>query len=100
MGYRNNRDPSVGNLARRFNLARQHAKLTLNEVSKKSKCAMSMLSSIANGERMPRIDSVAKVARALGVPPAWLAYGEGQAPDWFIPEPPPAPRTVNPRNRV
>ena len=43
---------------------------------------MSMLSGIATGDRMPRIDSVAKIAKALGVPAGWLAYGDGPAPDW------------------
>ncbi len=44
---------------------------------------MSMLSGIATGDRMPRIDSVAKIAKALGVPAGWLAYGDGPAPDWW-----------------
>lgn len=76
-------DPVVGGMARRFNQARLHADLTLAELEKKSGCAMSMLSGIATGDRMPRIDSVAKLARALGVSPGWLAYGDGPAPDWW-----------------
>lgn len=99
---RQHSDPSVGNIARRFNQARLHAKLTLNELSKKSKCAMSTLSGMSIGDRMPRIDSVAKVARALGVSPAWLAYGEGTPPDWLPPEKPSpehAPRSTNPRGK-
>jgi transcriptional regulator with XRE-family HTH domain len=44
---------------------------------------MSMLSGIATGDRMPRIDSVAKIARALGVSAGWLAYGDGPQPDWL-----------------
>lgn len=76
-------DPAVGAMSRRFNQARLHASLTLAELEKKSGCAMSMLSGIATGDRMPRIDSVAKIARALGVSPGWLAYGDGPAPDWL-----------------
>lgn len=76
-------DPAFGAMARRFNQARLHANLTLAELEKKSGCAMSMLSGIATGDRMPRIDSVAKLARALGVSPGWLAYGDGQVPDWW-----------------
>ena len=77
------RIPDVEGMARRFNQARQHAKLTLSELEKKSGCAMSMLSGISIGDRMPRVDSVAKIARALGVSAGWLAYGEGVAPDWL-----------------
>ena len=70
-------------MSKRFNQARLHAGLTLAELEKKSGCAMSMLSGIAIGDRMPRIDSVAKIARALDVSPGWLAYGEGPRPDWL-----------------
>jgi transcriptional regulator with XRE-family HTH domain len=53
-------------------------------LEKKSGCAMSMLSGIASGERMPRVDSVAKIARALGVSPGWLAFGDGPRPEWYV----------------
>lgn len=76
-------DPAVVAMTRRFNQARLHANLTLAELEKKSGCAMSMLSGIASGDRTPRIDSVAKIARALGVSPGWLAYGDGPRPDWL-----------------
>ena len=32
---------------------------------------------LENGERVPRVDTVEKLASALDVSPAWLAYGEG-----------------------
>jgi transcriptional regulator with XRE-family HTH domain len=70
-------------MSRRFNQARLHADLTLAELEKKSGCAMSMLSGIATGDRMPRIDSVAKIARALGASAGWLAYGDGPRPEWL-----------------
>ena len=47
-----------------------------------------------------QIDSVAKIARALGVSPAWLAYGEGPPPAWLPPEEPPEPEPPpNPRGK-
>jgi transcriptional regulator with XRE-family HTH domain len=73
-------------MSKRFNQARLHADLTLAELEKKSGCAMSMLSGIAIGDRMPRIDSVVKIARALGVSPGWLAFGDGPCPEWFTEE--------------
>ena len=79
-------DLVVGAMSRRFNQARMHADLTLAELEKKSGCAMSMLSGIAIGDRMPRIDSVVKIARALGVSPGWLAFGDGPRPDWYVEE--------------
>lgn len=74
--------PGCNGMARRFNEARAHAGMTLREIVEKSGCPMSMLSEIANGARLPRVNSVEKVARALGVSAGWLAYGEGIAPDW------------------
>lgn len=41
-----------------------------------------MLSDLGNGRRMPQVDSVEKIARALGVSAGWLAYGEGERPNW------------------
>lgn len=79
----NPNDPAIGEMSRRFNQARLHANLTLAELEKRSGCAMSMLSGIATGDRMPRIDSVAKIARALGVSAGWLAYGDGPRPEWL-----------------
>jgi transcriptional regulator with XRE-family HTH domain len=70
-------------MSRRFNQARLQSGLTLAELEKKSGCAMSMLSGIASGDRMPRVDSIARIARALGVSPGWLAYGDGPSPDWL-----------------
>lgn len=32
---------------------------------------------------MPRIDTLERLALALGVPVGWLAYGEGAVPSWL-----------------
>ena len=37
---------------------------------------------IEKGNKQPRGDTVEKLARALGVSRCWLAYGDGQPPDW------------------
>lgn len=74
--------PGVAGMASRFRQARQQTGLTLKALEKKSTCPISMLSDLANGNRMPQVDSVEKIARALGVSAGWLAYGEGIAPTW------------------
>ena len=75
--------PGVAGMASRFNQARQHAKMTLKELEKRSTCPISMLSDLGNGRRMPQVDSVEKIAQALGVAAGWLAYGDGPAPEWY-----------------
>lgn len=75
--------PGCNGMYRRFNAARLHADITLRDLAAKSGCPMSMLSEIANGARLPRVSSVEKVARALGVSAGWLAYGEGITPEWW-----------------
>lgn len=75
--------PGVAGMALRFRQARQHSGLTLKDLEKKSTCPISMLSDLGNGRRMPQVDSVEKIARALGVSAGWLAYGEGIAPSWM-----------------
>lgn len=34
------------------------------------------------GDRSPLLDNAEKLARALNVPIAWLAFGSGPEPDW------------------
>lgn len=54
--------------------------MTLRELATKSGQPLSTITDIEGGRRMPRIDTLEKIAHALGVSAGWLAYGEGQSP--------------------
>lgn len=75
--------PKTSELGKRFVAARESSGLSHKEVSKRSGVAVSLLTDIAVGSRMPRVDSMEKVAAALGVSPGWLVYGEGPMPEWI-----------------
>ncbi len=79
--------PLANGLSRRFRLARDRAQLTQRALAQLTKCSESTISDIEAGNkaggRMPQIDTVEVFARALGVSPGWLAYGDGSAPDWY-----------------
>lgn len=69
-------------LKQRFRTARERAGLTLRDLAAKSGQPLSTITDIEGGYRMPRIDTLERIALALGVPAGWLAYGEGAAPNW------------------
>lgn len=71
-----------GGLNLRFRKAREHAGLTLRELAAKSGQPLSTITDIEGGRRMPRIDTLEKIAHTLGVSAGWLAYGDGMQPDW------------------
>ena len=70
-------------LKQRFRKAREHAGLTLRDLAAKSAQPLSTITDIEGGYRMPRIDTLEKMAIALGVPAGWLAYGDGSEPKWM-----------------
>lgn len=82
--------PLANGLSRRFRLARDHAGLTQRALSQLAKCSESTISDVEGGNkaggRMPQIDTLEVFARVLGVSPGWLAYGDGQQPDWLTEE--------------
>ena len=67
-------------LKQRFRKARECAGLTLRDLATKSGQPLSTITDIEGGYRMPRIDTLERIALALGVPAGWLAYGDGAAP--------------------
>ena len=75
--------PQANGLGRRCRAAREHAGLTQRALSSKSKVTNSTIIEVEAGKRMPQIDTIEVLARALGVTAAWLAYGQGIAPEWF-----------------
>lgn len=80
--------PFANGLSHRFRMARDHARLTQKALAQLTKRSESTISDIeaggTAGGRMPQIDTVEVFARALGVSPGWLAYGESTAPpNWL-----------------
>lgn len=74
--------PHASGLSRRFRQAREHAGLTQRALAAKSRCTNSTIIEVEAGNRMPQIDTIEVLARALGVSAGWLAYGEGETPEW------------------
>ncbi len=66
----------------RLREARDRRGWTLIELGTKAGVGTTTVTSIETGSRQPRGDTVEKLARALGVPRCWLAYGDGPKPDW------------------
>ena len=65
-------------IARRLSEKREAQGLTLRELADRSGVSHSSIALIeANRGGRSGIDSVDALARALGVRPAWLAYGDG-----------------------
>ena len=73
--------PLSSGLGRRFRLAREKKGLTLRALAAASGCQYSTIVAIELSGRMPQITTIEVLARALGVSPGWLAFGNGQAPD-------------------
>ena len=78
-----NAPQGASDLKRRFRKAREHAGLTLRDLAAKSGQPLSTITDIEGGRRMPRINTLEKIAQALRVPSGWLAYGDGPQPDWY-----------------
>lgn len=56
--------------------------MTLRTLAYVSGRAYATLTDISAGKTMPGIDTIEILARALGVSPGWLAYGQGPTPEW------------------
>lgn len=61
--------------ARLFRI-RKEAGLGLIKLGKMAGVSHSSISAIEKGRQLPAVDTVERLARTLGVSPAWLAYGE------------------------
>lgn len=90
---------SYGDIGSRLKLAREHAQLTHRALGELADVATSTISELETYARhAPATDMVARLAKALGVEPCWLAYGDvDKEPDWLGEEPqPPKPRRGRP----
>ena len=69
-------EPGCCHLAERAKQARLARGFTLREVGRRSDSSAAAIRTTESGT-MPSLDTVETLAKALGVSPAWLAYGEG-----------------------
>ena len=70
-------------LGSRLKWARARAQLTVREVADVAGVAFSAIAEIEKGQRVPRADTLERLAVALNVPACWLVFGDGPAPeDW------------------
>lgn len=75
--------PGASGIAARLKQARAHSGITIRALAKSAGIASSAITDTEIGDRIPRADTLEKMARALNVSACWLAYGEGNAPVWL-----------------
>lgn len=68
--------PGCSGLAQRARDARAVRGFSIREVERRAETAEGAVRAIEGGT-MPGLDTLEQIANALGVSPAWLAYGEG-----------------------
>jgi transcriptional regulator with XRE-family HTH domain len=61
------------------------AQLTIRELAKAAGVPNSAITEIELGNRIPRANTLEKLANALKVAPCWLVFGDGQPPDGWEP---------------
>ncbi|MCS7257740.1 MAG: helix-turn-helix transcriptional regulator [Thermomicrobium sp.] len=63
----------------RLRRIRERRLMTLRELGKKAGVSWTHLAKLEHDQHRPTPSTVRKLAAALGVDPAWLLFGEGQA---------------------
>ena len=76
LDWRPGKDFGHRGLAQRAREARALRGFSIREVERRAGTAEGSIRAI-EGKTMPSLDTLEQVAKALGVSPAWLAYGEG-----------------------
>ncbi len=92
-GYRN---PLCSKLSDRLLTTRNRSGQKLYEVADLAKVSQTTPGAVERGENIPSLDTLERLASALGVPVGWIAYGhEGMEPvreryprDFFVPSDP------------
>ena len=75
------KNPLCCKMAKRVLSTRERAGLLLQQVSALAEMSKPVAGLIERGERTPGLDTLERLAAALGVSPGWLAYGyEGSEP--------------------
>ena len=75
---RGRKNPLHFGLPARLCKARRAAELTPNAVVQQMGGDQALVREIEDGQRMPTVGTIARLAAVLGVMPAWLAYGIGE----------------------
>ncbi len=65
-------------LGERIFEARDRAGLTLRELGQRSGVSWSSISAIEKGRQSATVETIERLALALGVRPSWVAFGEGR----------------------
>ena len=65
-------------LGERLFEARDRAGFTLRELGQRSGVSWSSISAIEKGRQSATVETIERLALALNVRPAWLAFGEGR----------------------
>ena len=68
--------------AARLELARAQRALTYRALGEAAGISHTAVQLLEHGDRSPSIETAERLAVALDVAPAWLAYGVGRAPSW------------------
>jgi len=64
-------------LSARLFATRKAARLGMLALAKRSGVSNATINDIEKGRQLPAVDTVERLARALGVRPCWLAFGDG-----------------------
>ena len=82
--------------AARLALARAQLDLTCDELGGFADLHPTDVRRLERGEHAPSIETCERLAIALDLDPAWLAYGTGRAPSWAGDSEAPAPLELEP----
>lgn len=81
---RGRKNPLCLSVGSRLQQARERANLTVASLGIAARMSHQVVRSIEEGANLPLIDTLERIAAALGVSPCWLAYGtEGTEPFSF-----------------
>ena len=84
MGRPDLKAPKSSRVGDRLKWARAQNKHTIRELSAAASVPNSVITEIELGNRIPRANTLEKLANALKVSACWLTYGEGNAPDGWV----------------
>lgn len=79
------RAPRYLGIRDRLKSLRQKRGLSLNALGIAAGLTYTTIHNIETGRTVPGIDTVEKIADALGISPAWMAFGEGEPPSAMAP---------------
>ena len=71
-------------IGKRLKWARTHGEMTIRDVARLAGIASSAVTEIEQGTRIPRADTLERLAAALKVPGCWLVFGDGPAPAGWL----------------